>query len=333
MDPRLSSDRSQIFYLLVLSASQLLFVPAAFPRLSQVHRGFAVLACALPYVFTYKAVTSRSSVIIPENLGHEMQRYPYDHVLYQPGQRCRTCHFPKPARSKHCSVCNACVAKCDHHCIWVMNCVGKANYIYFVGLMSSLGAMLSYGTYLAYVVLDESLQASTLRRSDGPDTRAHWSTGKSWSQYAQSWGLAFADDVRIGSVGMLAVMTAPLAWGLFWYHMYLVWAGMTTNESGKWADWRDDIADGLVFRADKAPENPDDSPRNDEVEPFVDWPISSTQQLVRSNDGEPPEARAIWPRNNTATGNVRWRRVTGLHEVHNLYDLGFWDNFMDVLYT
>lgn len=214
-----------------------------------------------------------------------------------------------------------------------MNCLGKGNYVYFVGLMSSLGAMLSYGTYLAYMVLDESLQASTLRRSEGPNARAHWSTGKTWSQYAHSWGLAFADDVRIGSVGMLAVMTAPLAWGLFWYHMYLIWAGMTTNESGKWADWRDDIADGLVFRADKALGNPDDSPRNDDIEPIMDWPISSTQQLVKCNDGEPPEARAIWPRNNTATGNVRWRRVSGLHEVHNLYDLGFWDNFMDVLYT
>ena len=211
-----------------------------------------------------------------------------------------------------------------------MNCLGKGNYVYFVCLMASLGVMLSYGTYLAYKVLDESLQASTLRRSDGPDARAHWSSGKTWSQYANSLGLAFADDMRIGSVGFLAVMTAPLAWGLFWYHIYLIWAGMTTNESGKWADWRDDIADGLVFRAEKTPENHDGSALNEEIEPFVDWPVASTHQLVRTNDGEPPEARAIWPQNNTATGNSRWRRVSGLHEVHNLYDLGFWDNLMDV---
>ena len=333
INPRLESDGNQLFYLLVLSASQLLFIPAAFPRLNQIHRGLAILACALPYALTYKAVTSRSSVITSANLGHEMQRYPYDHVLFQPGQICRTCHFLKPARSKHCSICRACVAKSDHHCIWVMNCLGKGNYIYFVCLMASLGVMLSYGTYLAYKVLDESLQASTLGLSDGPDTRAHWSTGKTWSQYANSLGLAFADDMRIGSVGFLAVMTAPLAWGLFWYHMYLIWAGMTTNESGKWADWRDDIADGLVFRAEKTPEDHDGSAPNEEIEPFVDWPIASTHQLVRTNDGEPPEARAIWPQNNTATGNFRWRRVSGLHEVHNLYDLGFWDNLMDVFYA
>lgn len=284
--------------------------------------------CSVPYICTYKAVTSTSSVITSNNHWQEMQWYPYDHVLYQPGQICRTCHFLKPARSKHCSICNVCVAKHDHHCIWVMNCIGKGNYVYFVALMASLAGLLSYGTYLAYVLLTETLQADTLRRSDGFGSRAHWSAGKTWSQYSHSWAWAFANDVRIGGVGMLALLTAPLAWGLFLYHIYLVWAGMTTNESGKWADWRDDITDGFVFRSERSLEGAQGGQNQANIEPMVDWPVSSTQQLISTENGQAPEAEI--QKNTVKQG---WRQVRSLDEVDNIYDLGFWDNVLDALPT
>ena len=266
-----------------------------------------------------------------------MQYYPYDHVLYQPGQVCRTCHFLKPARSKHCSICNVCVAKHDHHCVWVMNCLGKDNYVYFIGLLLSLSSLLTYGIYLAYIILDETLQSESLRRSNGTNSRKHWSTGRTWSLYFRSWGWAVTQDFRIGGVGLLAFMTAPLAWGMFLYHVYLIWAGMTTNESFKWSDWKDDIDDGLVFKLEGNTNHTAKASVDLDSERVVGWPITSNQRLIKCEDGQPPSldtgpARSSIETNETSSAQqLRWRRLSGLNQVDNLYDLGFWDNLSDVL--
>ncbi|XP_070030249.1 putative protein S-acyltransferase 12 isoform X1 [Nicotiana tabacum] len=45
---------------------------------------------------------------------------------------CSQCQNGKPPRCHHCSVCHRCVLKMDHHCIWVVNCVGSRNYKFFL---------------------------------------------------------------------------------------------------------------------------------------------------------------------------------------------------------
>lgn len=45
---------------------------------------------------------------------------------------CRKCHSLKPPASHHCSICGYCIARMDHHCPWVNNCVGINNQKFFL---------------------------------------------------------------------------------------------------------------------------------------------------------------------------------------------------------
>ncbi len=51
---------------------------------------------------------------------------------------CRTCNTLRPVRSKHCPVCDICVGKFDHHCVWTNNCVGFRNMAIFYSFLACL---------------------------------------------------------------------------------------------------------------------------------------------------------------------------------------------------
>ncbi|KZW00426.1 zf-DHHC-domain-containing protein [Exidia glandulosa HHB12029] len=51
----------------------------------------------------------------------------------KPGRWCRRCWAPKPERAHHCSICDRCVLKMDHHCPWMGGrCIGHRTYPSFV---------------------------------------------------------------------------------------------------------------------------------------------------------------------------------------------------------
>ncbi|KAG7286021.1 hypothetical protein NEMBOFW57_008319 [Staphylotrichum longicolle] len=283
-----------IFFLVLLVGGEALYLPTAWPQLSPFTKATGTLAMFLPYLFLYLSAFSDPGTITPANHIPEMARYPYDFSLFHPGAECATCRFLKPARSKHCSVCKRCIARNDHHCIFINNCVDAPAVPGWTLLpwRANGGAGMSLSQWLVV-----------------------------WSWGMQDGGRGTGGGVAMGAVTLLALMTSPLVWGLLGYHLWLVYCGTTTNESMKWSDWQVEMDEGYAFKRRLDGRRV----KNVRVEPaWTRWPAEAEQVLVRTDDGRPPSESASLP------GFGEWEAVWRLRDVENLYDLGFWDNLVDV---
>ena len=361
-----------VFFLGLVTACAVLILPAVWHSLRFYHKLLLFVLLPQPYFWLWLSAKSNGSTYItPANHASQMRHYPYDRVLYHPGNTCSTCHFLKPARSKHCSICKTCVSRMDHHCIWVNNCLGQGNYKYFLLLLLSTGILIAYGAYLAWYSLSPPVAEQYARYESWYRYKpTPGSDPKSWVNWLGAKGHYFTiylslyldlGGLSAAGVGLLALLTWPLPLGLLAYHIYLIWAGMTTNESSKWADWRDDMADGVVFmgkrregtmaehrfsgsrptaaplrRADSgsSSDEPILTPGEDEEvleleEPHTTWPLESRHILVRTRDGQAP--KSLPARVQRVAEPDSFERVWSLAAVENVYDLGFWDNLVEVL--
>ena len=109
----------QIFYMFLVTGGLSVFLSQATGRVlegvvtSRLHAVLAPLMIFLTYYFFYVACTSDPGKITPAKVSNALKVYQYDNVLFRK-KDCNTCHIQKPARSKHCSLCHACVARYDH---------------------------------------------------------------------------------------------------------------------------------------------------------------------------------------------------------------------------
>ncbi|KAK3322750.1 palmitoyltransferase-like protein [Apodospora peruviana] len=68
---------------------------------------------------------------------------------------CVTCMIRTPLRSKHCRRCQRCVAKHDHHCPWVYNCIGINNHRHFFLYLINMTIGIIAFDFLTYNYLTE----------------------------------------------------------------------------------------------------------------------------------------------------------------------------------
>jgi len=131
---------------------------------------------------------------------------------------CYTCNILRPPRTSHCAVCDNCVEKFDHHCIWLGTCVGKRNYKYFFFFLSSCIILAVYSIAVCTTIIVQKSNKNT-----------YFDT----NHFGLYMGLPAA---------MIFVCTCFLVFfllSLFWTHLQLVVQNLTFYEfiKEKWSKY------------------------------------------------------------------------------------------------
>lgn len=143
---------------------------------------------------------------------------------------CEKCLAIKPDRSHHCSVCEDCTLKMDHHCPWVNNCVGFRNYKFFILF---LGYGLAYCLTIAITTARHFVNIWLLKDKIPPLFQVDISLPK----LNKETGEVELEDDDLGSakyhvlfVFFVSILFSISISSLFCYHIWLLMHNRSTLE-------------------------------------------------------------------------------------------------------
>ncbi|XP_073108834.1 probable protein S-acyltransferase 17 isoform X2 [Elaeis guineensis] len=228
----------QLLYLSILGVTYLVIAKSSFRYIpgyyvSELHRYTSMLAVGVGVILFLLTSFSDPGTVTAENVSQYISAYPYDNIIYVE-KECSTCKISKPARSKHCGICDRCVARFDHHCGWMNNCIGEKNTRYFLAFLLWHFLICLYGA----VVLGFILAGELKERRVIYILTVYYGVENSFSSlfpYIVQW-LVASYNTQILLIMFLAIVSLLLA-GFFGYHAHLCLTNTTTNETFKWQDY------------------------------------------------------------------------------------------------